>query len=74
MSTKTSIFLTKDDEHWYSDCGEPLNKKDDAITLEFSKKNVRIDINDEDDIVLTITNPDCEIYKRIKNIGTIPNY
>ena len=62
MSTKNSILLTEDNEHWYTDCAEPLNENKDAITLEFSKKNIRIDINDDEDLIFTIINPDCEIY------------
>lgn len=46
MSTKSSIILTNDNEHWYLDCSEPLsdNPYRDAITLEFSKRNVRVDL------------------------------
>jgi len=69
MSTKSTILLTDDaNEHWYSDCSEPLsglndNSRKDVITLEFSKKNIRIDLNDSEDLVVSITNPDSEIYK-----------
>ena len=65
MSTKSSIILTNDNEHWYTDMLEPLadNPYRYAITLEFSKRNVRVDLNDDKDIVITVTNPDCEIYK-----------
>lgn len=71
MSTKSSIILTNDNEHWYLDCSEPLsdNPYRDAITLEFSKRNVRVDLNDEDDIVITVTNPDCEIYKILSDLA-----
>ena len=70
MSTKSSIILTNDDEHWYSDCAEPLCMKTykDAITLEFSKKNVRVDMNNKEAIVLTITNPEYEIYKILSEL------
>lgn len=37
--------------------------------MEFDKKNIRIDLNDEDDLVITLINPDSEIYKIISNIG-----
>lgn len=71
MSTKSSIILTEDNEHWYTDCSEPLadNPYRDAITLEFSKRNVRVDLNDEEDIVITVTNPDCEIYKVLADLA-----
>lgn len=47
MSTKSTIIFTQEGEHWFFDCSERLTDKKDAITLEFSKKNVRIDVNDE---------------------------
>lgn len=67
MSSKSTIILTSDNEHWYSDCNERLSESKDAITLEFSKKNIRIDMNDVEDLVITITNPDCEIYDLVKS-------
>ena len=71
MSTKSSIILTNDNEHWYNDCSEPLaeNPYRDAITLEFSKRNVRVDLNDKEYIVITVTNPDCEIYKVLSDLA-----
>lgn len=69
MSTKSTILYTNDaNEHWFNDCGEPLTSlKDDsykdAITLEFSKQNIRVDMDDKDSLAITITNPDSELYK-----------
>lgn len=69
MSTKSTILYTNDaNEHWYNDCSEPLTPLNsegykDAITLEFSKQNIRVDMNDEDGLAITITNPDSELYK-----------
>jgi len=68
MSTRTTIILTNDNEHWYNDGSEPLtgineNTYKDVITLEFSKKNIRIDLNDDEDLVISIINPNCEIYE-----------
>ena len=62
MSTKSTIFLTYEDEHWFSDCGEILQGEHNAITLEFNKQNIRIDCNDEECLVITITNPHCDLY------------
>lgn len=67
MSTKRTIFLTKENEHCYKDCAEKLidvngNRKD-AITIEFDKKNIVIDVNDDQDLIITITNPDCDLYE-----------
>ena len=39
MSTKSTIILTNDNEHWYEDCNGPYNqgtKSQSAIVLEFS--------------------------------------
>ncbi len=68
MSTKQTLILTDDDEHWYSDCSEALSESEDAITIEFNKKNIRIDVNDDNCIILTIINPNCELYKLIMAI------
>ena len=69
MSTRASILLTNDyNEHWYIDSSEPLKEFKDAITMEFDKKNIRIDCNDEDCLTITIINPDCEIYDVIKSL------
>ena len=71
MSTKTSILLTNDHEHWYHDCSEMLSNEPyrDAIVLEFDKKNIRIDVNDEDDLIITLINPDSKIYKIIDEMS-----
>lgn len=71
MSSKSTIILTEDNEHWYNDGSEPLadNPYRDAITLEFSKRNVRLDLNDSEDIVITVTNPDSEIYKILSELS-----
>jgi len=72
MSTKSTIILTSHNEHWFEDCSEPLETKDgsrkDAITLEFDKGNIRIDCNDKYDLIITIINPDCEIYDIISKL------
>ena len=71
MSTRSTIILTDQDEHWYSDCSEPTEMPHkDVITLEFSKKNIRIDLNDKDDLVISIINPNYEIYNIISKIKT----
>jgi hypothetical protein len=66
MSTKSTIILTNDNEHWYNDCSEPITKVGepykDAIVMVFDKKNIRIDCNDDDSLVITLTNPNSEIY------------
>lgn len=74
MSTKSTILLTNDNEHWYNDCSEPLTGIDekphkDVITLEFSKRNIRIDLNDSEDLVISIVNPNCEIYDILSKLA-----
>ena len=75
MSSKSTIILTNDNEHWYKESSEILsdNPYRYAITLEFSKKNIRIDLNDEEDLVISIINPESEIHKVISNLdSTLP--
>ena len=74
MSSKSTILLTNDNEHWYNDCSEPLTAfgekpYKDAITLEFSKQNIRIDLNDDEDLVISIINPKCEIYDVLSKLA-----
>jgi len=69
MSSKSSLFLTKDNEHCYEDCNEPHYKDGkfigDTITLEMDKKNIRIVANDDDDLIIEI-DPGSELYDLIK--------
>ena len=53
---------------FFEDCSEPLDSVNDAITLEFSKENIRLEVNDSECIILTITNANCELYKLIKSL------
>ncbi len=65
MSSKNTILLTNENEHWYADCSEIItndNTSKNVITLEFSKKNIRVDLNDDEDLIISIINPNCEIY------------
>jgi len=50
MSTKSTILLSNDNEHWYHDCS------DDSIVLEFDKKNFTVLIDDADDFVIEVPN------------------
>ena len=43
-------------------------KRQHVITLEFSKRNIRIDLNDDEDLVISIVNP-CEIYDVLSKIA-----
>lgn len=72
MSTKSSLFLTKDNEHCYTDSSDPNFKGDeyigDTITLELAKKNIKIISNDDDDLIIEIK-PGSELYEIIKRMS-----
>ena len=76
MSSRNTIFLTDDNEHAFFDCSEPLGETqnstyNDALTIEFDKQNIRIDLNDKEDLVITITNPNSDLYKIFRNLDKI---
>lgn len=72
MSTKSTIILTQDDEHFYEDCSEYLETKSgetkQGIVLEFSKSNIEILMNDSDDLIIMLNNADSEIFKVFERI------
>lgn len=55
MSTKSTIILTNENEHIYHE------GVDNTIVLEFSKKNIGILINDDEDLVIEIKNNESEL-------------
>lgn len=69
MSTKSSLFLTQDNEHCYEECLNPHYENDKfigyTIVLEMSKKNINICTNDDEDLVIEI-DPGSELYELIK--------
>lgn len=69
MSTKSTLFLTQDNEHCYSDCS--ISEYDetgkwigDPITIEFDNKNLVESYIDEDCTVVVIR-PNTEIHKLV---------
>ncbi|MBU0907368.1 MAG: hypothetical protein KKE05_04405 [Nanoarchaeota archaeon] len=60
MSTKNSIFLTEDNEHWYH---EGLT---DCFVLEFDKHHI---IKKEENITGIIIYPNTPLYKELKKIS-----
>jgi hypothetical protein len=58
MSTKSTAVLTRDNEHIYHELSTHVESEDrkylHGIVFEFSKKNIEILINDEDDLVFEI--------------------
>ncbi len=71
MSTKSSIFLTKDNEHCYTESSEPVFDGEkflgDTIYLEMSKENLSFIQDDSQDLIVGIR-PGCELYELIKSI------
>ncbi len=71
MSSRSSIFSTKDNEHCYEECNQPHYVGDkfigNTIYLEMDKKNIEIDTNDGDDLIIEIK-PGSELYELIKSI------
>ena len=66
MSTKTTIILTKENEHIYFDCANQFETQDEKyaneISFEFSKKNIRIDVNDDEDLCFSLEK-DSEMFR-----------
>lgn len=73
MSSKSSLFLTKDNEHCYRECNEPLydgkgykpeNFIGNNIYIEMDKRNAEIVVDDETDIIICIK-PGTELHKMV---------
>ena len=77
MSTKSTIFLTNDNEHFYQELNDPHYKDGkwigDTLVLEISQKNITIITNDDYDLVIKFNNPESEIYKELIKLNTL-NY
>ncbi len=72
MSTKNSIFLTSDNEHWYHEAyaQEYLSTNSrDAYVLEFSSKH-RI-ITNEDKETLVVVEGDTDLYNELRKLETL---
>lgn len=78
MSTKSTIILSKDDEHWYSDCSAPrgtINKVTkehefigDDITLEISKSNIVEKDEDANWVYVTIRG-DSDLARQLSGLA-----
>lgn len=78
MSTKSTIFLTKHNEHCYYEhalhhADESGNFIGDTIVLEMSKRNVEVFTNDSEDLIVEIK-PGSELYKVFDDIYRKPFY
>lgn len=76
MSTKSTIILSKDDEHWYSDCaaprgiiikGEPIKHLGDDITLEISKSNI-VEKDEDDNWVYITIRGDSDLARQLHDL------
>lgn len=70
MSSKATLFLTNDNEHFYEECNEPHYKQAPykaenfegyTIVLEMAKKNIEIVCNDDEDLIIELK-PGSELY------------
>ena len=72
MSTKSTIILTdSNNEHIFFDSQSVFSTKNEKyaeeISFEFSKKNIRIDINDNEDLCFSL-DKNSEIYRFFSQI------
>lgn len=71
MSTKSTIFLTGDNEHCYEDTNDPRYRDGewigDVLTLEMSKANIKVVENTDHDLIVEIL-PGSELYDLIKSL------
>lgn len=71
MSTKSTIYLTEDNEHGYYEMLNPAYKNNryigNSIIIEFKKKNIKILDNDDEDLEIEIY-PGSEIYEIVKKM------
>ncbi len=72
MSSKSTITLTGDNEHIYHDCNDPVYDGEkwigDKIFIELDKKHTTIECNDEDALIISLDDPNSEIYKLIQSL------
>lgn len=74
MSSKSTIFLTEDNEHCYTDCNDPITKDGkwigDVLTIEIDGANINSKTTDLSDgsLVIELDNPESEIYKLIMSL------
>lgn len=70
MSTKSTIFLTKDNEHCFRDCGYELDNKGNYVTdfidFEMNKENISI-IHDKEDFLVVRIFPNTDLHKCLLN-------
>lgn len=78
MSTKSTIFLTNDNEHCYYEGSLPHHNENgeyigSTIVLEMSKKHTDLVTNDDEDIIVEIK-PGNDLYDVFKFLSHKPFY
>lgn len=75
MSSKSTIILSKDNEHWYDDCNESRYKNGkfigNDITIEINKSNIVDRIENSDGICIVIKG-DCDLAKQLHRLKYNP--
>ena len=70
MSTRNTIFLTKDNEHCFRDCGYEKDNNGqfvtDFIDIEMNKENISI-IHDKEDCLIVRVFPNTDLHRCILN-------
>ena len=72
MSSKSSLFLTGDNEHCYEECNEQHYEDglySNTIYLEMLKKN--IDFWEDDEYIVIKIEPGSELYNMIQRMNDI---
>lgn len=73
MSTRETIFLTKDNEHCYYDVVDYVDDNGGvAILLEIEKKHAEVICDGDTDLIIRFTNPGSEIYKILESLKGKP--
>lgn len=67
MSTKGSLILTNDNEHWYEETSQPQVDNNGEfcgfdVVIEIDKKNIIDIVNDSENVIVTI-NGNTELAK-----------
>lgn len=75
MSTKSTIILSNDNEHWYDECAQPRYKDGkfigNDIVLEIDKSNI-VEKDEDDNWVYITIRGDSDLAKRLARLKYNP--
>lgn len=75
MSTKSTIILSDDNEHWYDDCSQSRYKEGkfigNDITLEIDKSNI-VEKDEDCETLYIVIKGDCDLAKRLHRLKYNP--